>query len=626
MKRHYNSIACLLLGPLLFLCPVDLAAQEHAVASVAKGSTTWLKTFDDGWTTLTLPSAACTQRYKLNTNLAIAVSQRPYWMSAVTEASGDHGTLADVVVMTIKANTSSKVRTGSMVLKSKDGQTITIGINQMSANLETLAANKKKVNFYGDKLEDSLEVVSNAAYTVVVPDWIKMENLGGDKYRFTTERLYDSSLRSGTIKFLNAGGTVLATVLANEYYATSDWYEKPCFAVMSDVHFGDLDNIGWSNRMPRALQNINGHDPKVRQVFVVGDLANQGREEEYKNVVSYYNKYLDSGIERIFIRGNHDNIQSQSYQYFASVIQQPYNRYIGIQGYPFISIGSTSTDYRGDNCYDAATISFLKASLADAADKFPDKPIFVFQHVLPKNTVIGSYESDYNAYGSYLDEIFSNYPQVIDISAHTHMGITDPHQIYQKSYTALNDGSHKNDSNPTHFPGYYNVGAEDYEDYGCVTEGYVIHIDKEDKVIVERWNTAINEHYSPDWVIAPPFDGTNFTYKNRTGGESPWWPTGAVLQLSNQTATSAYVTFPQAQDDEDVYRYYIDVVNSSGTKVRSSIKQFSLLNRGSRRPETLTINLTDLPSDTQLTCKVTGYDAYDQTTKTLTATFTLASE
>ena len=614
MKRlKYVVILLLLVG---VFETESVKAIDHYVTSVARGTSSWLALNGEN-NNVCLPSSEGVTVVSLNTNLNVSVSSRPYWVSMSQIEVGK-------ISLTVRGNTSSTSRTGSLSLKGKDGKTLTLNLIQFGSSSDA-SVSKSNINLYGDKLFDSLSIVSNVSYTMEIPTWLIKTDKGNGKYEFTAAKIYDSVSRTGEINIKDSTGRILKTVPVNEYYATSDWYEKPCFGVISDIHFGDEDNQGWELRMPRALRTMNAHDPQIRYLYVVGDLANHGEEAQYQDILSYFGNtsLLSSNIKTIFVRGNHDNYNSNGLTYYNNLIKQDINQYLNIQGYPFISIGCNSGDYRGDYCYNETTMAFLKASLADAADKYPNKPIFVFNHVLPKNTVIGSYDNDYNAYAGGLDELFSQYPQVIDISAHTHMGITDPHQIYQKNYTAVNDGSQKMDSNPTHFPNWANVGATSYEDYNCVTEGFVIHINANNAVVIERWNTALCDKYSPDWVISPPFDGTNFTYANRTGGLSPWWESEAALVISNKASTSCYVTFPQAKDDEDVYRYLINVYNSNGTSVMTQINQCALLNRGKLRPSTITMALKNLPSNTQLTCKVVAYDAYDNASPALSTTFTL---
>ena len=611
-----------LLSPIFLLFAIcfggttQAIAEDHYLISVANPSVSWLKLPIEG-SQIALPPQNSERILVFDTNLNVIVSQRPYWTTA-TALGGNR------VLLSFKANTNTTSRSANLVVKTKDGHILTLTLLQYGKD-EAANVNKNKLELYGDRLIDSLLVTSNVSYKLEVPDWLKIESAENGKYVFTADKIFDKSNLTGNILIKDSVGTILQKVPVTEYYASSEWFYKPCFGVISDIHTGHTTEEGYLVKLPRVLRNLSKHDPKIRYLFVIGDLADACLSAQYTEMLRIFQdtSILDPSIQTIFIRGNHDNFKSDGASLFASIVNQPYNRYMEIQGYPFISLGSDASDYRGTECYNDATEAFLQASLKDANYKYPGKPIFVFQHILPVNTVVGSYTNDaLAAYATGLDEWFTPYPQVIDFSGHTHLSIYDPHQIYQKNYTAVNDGGERTNWLLTRSPS----DKSEHATLASVTEGFVVHFDKNNDVILERWNTALNKHYPHDWIIESPFDGTNFTYANRTGGLTPWWGTNASITVSNLTATTCKIFFPQAKDDEEVYRYLINVTNSDGTQVISQINQFSLLSRDKQFESGLTIPLSGLPSATQLTCSVVALDAYDQQSPAISVNFTLPSE
>ena len=599
-------------------------AQDHYLTSVAAYTDSYLS-LEDGSETVYLPAAASTPVLKLKTNLEVSVSSRPSWARVTVDGNTQ-------VSLNVKANTATSSRRGTVTLKAKDGKSLSVTLLQYGQTA-TLATSKTAVAFYGDRHSDSLTIWSNVAYTLSVPDWVKMADEGGGKYSFSADKIYDRQKVTGSILIKDSLGNVLKTVTATNHYADAYWFDKPNFAVISDIHIGtnDGDNQTYRARYRRWLKTMGLHDPQIRHLFIIGDLANNCLAWQYDTIVKIFKdpNLIPQDIKVTFIRGNHDNIRSDGASLFTSKIGQPYNQYQEIDGYPFISIGCTSSQYRYHGyssetpCYDAATMQFLSESLADANEKYPGKPIFVFQHVLPKNTIVGSYDTDLAAYSQGLDELFTKYPQVVDFSGHTHLAIGDPHQIFQLSYTAVNDGSNKHDSYGTNWPGFHQVGANQEVDYDALTEGLFCHFDKDGNFHMERWNTARGVNYQRDWVLRPPFDGTNFEYKSRTGGAAPKWPAGASLTVTQVTSDSVVVTFPQAIDDDVIYRYLINVTNSTGTNVINTINQNSLISWGPDMPSHISIPIGGLPSNTALTVTVQGRDAYNQVTSTLSNTFTL---
>lgn len=609
-KLLLSIIICCAGGGLAF-------GQNHYVASVTTPSASWLKIDND---LVLLPAAAGTHYVKLNTNLDVTAANRPSWLTITQTEKG-------VLRLVNKAYTGSSSRTATLTLNAKDGKHVELKVTQMSNALK-LMLDKEELEFYPDQLNDSLYVCASTALTFDCPDWVSVTKVTDSLYKFSADGpVYDSALKQDTIKIKDGEGNVLKKLPANLRYYTSNWYKKPCFAVISDIHFGDEYNQGWEARMPRVLRTLSSYDPQLQYIFIVGDVSNSGKEEEYKNVKSYFSnpELLNQNIKKIFVRGNHDWFNGTTgVAFYDKYISATDNYYIVVHGYPFIALGLDNSLYRGET-FNAETRKFLSESLADAARNYPDKPIFVFTHTLPYQTIIGSYDSDYKACDENIDDIFSQYPQVINFSGHTHMGVMDPRQIYQKNYTAVNDGSQKSDSHPTKYPGRHHLGAEDEIDYDALTECLICHINEQDEVVMERWSTARNKKYAEDWIVSPPFDKTSsFKYMARNGGKSPWWESGSAITVSEKTATSCHVTFPQAKDDgEGVNRYIIRVTNAAGEKLRNDINQSALQYMCTDQPSEITIPLTDLPTGVPVTVTVWARDYYELSSSALTVTFTL---
>jgi hypothetical protein len=86
--------------------------------------------------------------------------------------------------------------------------------------------------------------------------------------------------------------------------------------------------------------------------------------------------------------------------------------------------------------------------------------------------------------------------------------------------------------------------------------------------------------------------------------------------LDASATNSVSVTFPQATDDEYVFRYRVEVKNSEGNTV-SEVYQFSYFYLNSEMPATLTTTVGGLTSNTTYTVKVTALDSYDNASTSL---------
>ncbi|KAA6345290.1 3' 5'-cyclic adenosine monophosphate phosphodiesterase CpdA [termite gut metagenome] len=63
--------------------------------------------------------------------------------------------------------------------------------------------------------------------------------------------------------------------------------DSPRFAVISDIHFGSKAEKGPTVKVPQALKNILGKE-RLDALFIVGDLTNNGKEEEYDQLKSVF--------------------------------------------------------------------------------------------------------------------------------------------------------------------------------------------------------------------------------------------------------------------------------------------------------------------------------------------------
>ncbi|MDR1738207.1 MAG: FN3 and LamG domain-containing metallophosphoesterase [Candidatus Symbiothrix sp.] len=434
------------------------------------------------------------------------------------------------------------------------------------------------------------------------------------------------------------------------------------FAVISDTHFGNTQGDGPAKKVPKALRNLTTKQP-LEAIFIVGDLTDGGTTTQYDQFKAVLNAtaYVPSSVRKVYMMGNHDHFSTTSAITNYNVLGQPLDQYIVIQGYPFITIsqrGSSNCDdvtpSNGTNSYPQAVQDTLRNWLAKAAAECPGKPIFVFTHVPPKYTCYSSWpnvggvggEGDGSSWPSWsmktLNPILNQYPQVVIFGGHSHFPIGDPRSIHQgvnqnssrqNFYTALNTGSttYSEINSPCVDEGIHPTG------YNNITEGYILNVKYNGDVEIERWDTYRNEEMHPEsrWLLRAPHDGTMFAYADkRDADETPTYPNAvlrdglpapvfasdAVPTVSNITFSSCTVTFPQATDNDYVFRYFVNIKTTNGT-VAQTKKIFSQFYKNSAMPATLSAEVTGLSANTNYIAEVIAYDSYDNTSTPITLPF-----
>ena len=434
------------------------------------------------------------------------------------------------------------------------------------------------------------------------------------------------------------------------------------FAVISDTHVGNNWGAGYKVKIPQALQHLTNKGP-LDVLAVVGDMTDNGRSDQYKEFVGFFGNeenILNPVDNFLFMMGNHDNFDSNGQSNYKSGLRAfngnrtyPLHQYKLIKGYPFITIstlGSANNDLsnisNGTASYPSASVNTLRQYLARAAEEAPGKPIFVFTHVPLRWTCYSAWSEYENGEAwcmKVLNPVLNKYPQAVVFAGHSHYPLGDPRSIHQGAnpnsarnnyYTAINTAS--TTYSEIH-PKAVDAGIHP-EGYAYVTEGMILVEQPNGDIEIRRYDTYRDVEIDPEhrWVLKAPFDGSQFQYADirdkddnpngitlRDGLPAPVFNTGIEpgIKPSEEDVT---VTFPQATDNECVFRYKVRVLkNGQEVKSKFIFSQFYLT---IDTPEELTCTIGDLEQNTEYKVEVIAYDSWDNQSEPLSATFTTLNE
>lgn len=449
--------------------------------------------------------------------------------------------------------------------------------------------------------------------------------------------------------------TVLLTTVGISAWAQDD--DRLSFGVISDVHFENNVGEGAMVKVPKALRNLTSHKA-LDAIAVVGDLANAGKASEYQMLTSVFSdkaNFTNPVGTFLFLMGNHDNMDSNGTENYKKGLSSfndgkdyPLHQYKIIKGYPFITISmrtsssnDTSNAALGTAAYPADVVRQLETWLEQASKECPGKPIFVFTHVPPRNTVYGSWP-EWESGGAWgmkvLNRVLNKFPQAVVFAGHSHYPLGDPRSIHQGAnpnserqnyYTVINTGSTTySEVNP----GAVNVGIHP-EGYVNVTEGMIVSELPNGDIDIARYDTYRNIEIGAGhhWVLKAPFDGSMFEYADiRDADDNPdnitlWdglpapvFTKSAEIKVK-QTAFDAMVSIPQASDNECVFRYRIRL--SKNGLVISEKFIFSQFYLNTDTPNPLSYYVPNLSPETEYQLEVVALDSYVNASYPLTATF-----
>lgn len=435
------------------------------------------------------------------------------------------------------------------------------------------------------------------------------------------------------------------------------------FAVISDIHIGNDVAEGPMVKVPQALKNITSYG-ELDAMVVVGDLTDHGEVAEYEQFVETFTDttlFTNPVNNFYFVMGNHDNYHADGHAHFQDGLKHfnegepyPLHNYQVVKGYPFIMVSTLNgcnndIDHRADgtNAYPPATIQWLEEAMERATVECPGKPIFVFTHIPPRWTCYSTWIEYENGLGwcmQVLNRVLNEYPQSIVFAGHSHYPIGDPRSIHQGAnpdssrknyYTVINTGS------TTYAEIHRNAvdGIESGihpEGFAYVTEGLIVQELPNGDIEVRRYDTYRNEEIAADnrWVIKAPFDGSQFRYSDIRdkddnplykplygGGSRPEFDENAKLELA-VSASSVRVTFPQATDNDCVFRYLVNVYNVASGAIEGKASIFSRFYLNSEMPDQFIHSIGNLQSETDYRVEVKALDSFDNESIPLVATFT----
>lgn len=437
------------------------------------------------------------------------------------------------------------------------------------------------------------------------------------------------------------------------------------FAVISDTHVGNSYGGRYMEKVSNTLQYLTNQS-KLDALAVVGDLTDHGDTDQYEKFVQLFTgtENFAAPVDNfLFMMGNHDNYNSSgknNYQVGLNsfnikngrATSYPFNQLVYIKGYPFITLSVSSGANNDDNSsngtasYPDETITFLNNSLRRAAKEAPDKPIFIFAHVAPRNTCYstwGDLEGAAWAMWRLNNSNLRKYPQAVVFCGHSHYPLGDPRSIHQGAnpnsknknyYTVINTASITySEINP----GAVDAGIHP-EGFKDVTEGLILYEQPNGDIEVRRYDTYRGLEIDPEhrWVLKAPFDGSMFQYADirdkddnpnnvplRDGLPAPVFDEGAQLTLDSYSG-EVTVTFPQATDNECVFRYKVSVLKN-GSEVRSAFV-FSQFYLNTDMPKELSYTISGLTANTEYTAEVVAYDSWDNQSSPLTGTFTVPAD
>jgi len=411
------------------------------------------------------------------------------------------------------------------------------------------------------------------------------------------------------------------------------------FGMISDFQTRSDSRHYTHAHMDTAFKMLKGYNPDI--VCVVGDLAENGKQDQITAVSNIYDKYFKDKVPMFYCMGNHDIQNGEcrtmyqtvfgkyNYKYDVENIQNTGNRHAVVNGYHFLAVDVESYNTR-DGSYDAggryssSTIEWLDKTLAKITSENPNQYVFIITHLPIYNTVYGSTRITQNTFSWYTKELFAvldKYPQAVTFGGHIHYTLDAETSIWQGNFTALGTSAvaytcfediFANDT----LTGELDVMPHDAEK---MSQGYVLKVDSLGNVRITRLDFTEGKVIKRDFVLKTPAADRshlidyNFDYRMSYNTPPTWVNSDAQILLSNAAngAQPARLTGTAATDDDMVYYYEVEFIRN-GTLERTAkyITDMYKAVTADDMSKTIDINLYSLKQNSEYEIRVYAVDIW----------------
>lgn len=332
---------------------------------------------------------------------------------------------------------------------------------------------------------------------------------------------------------------------------------EPVFrmVVMSDIHY-KTDVPTEPERFKKGMASAYKYASdsaykKIDALYVVGDFANRGQEDEMR----LFKKSLDECVlpetETVLMLASHEFMSEgveAAYEKLGRIFGMPADAHKVFNGFHCISM---SCD-KGCAIFEEKQ-KWLRMQLEEAATDDWKKPIFVFQHPHLSGTVYGSInwgEDD-------IIHILMDYPQVIDFSGHSHAPVNDPRSVHQKYFSSFGTGSLS----------YFELDEFDKltgtvpENAGECAQFLIVEVDAQNRVRVKPFDILTSSFFDCEWTVDKPSDPSSFVYTDeryRTP-EKPFFDRDSHVWIDRKE-NGVTITFGQASGDKERIDSYTVVI------------------------------------------------------------------
>ena len=336
-------------------------------------------------------------------------------------------------------------------------------------------------------------------------------------------------MKTGRRDFIFASGAFVASVAGGGLPVS-----RPCLKVgiVSDTHIQDEAS---ARHFEKALRYFRDRD--VDAVMHVGDIGDWGLVSAWRYAAEAWERVFPGDhapdgrkVVKLFTTGNHDfegvkywdqkeerhaRGYSEKELLVDNGMEGQWERFFGerfepvtrkqVKGYDFVT---THWNHRGE------IVEWMKTH---GGELDPSRPFFFFQHVNPDNTIAAGCSGDRGV----ARKAFDNVPNAVVIGGHTHLSLTDGHQIWQGGFTAVGAASMSWSELPFGYENARQINApkghveemQPLQDrfFQTVKQGMVMSV-YGDRIVFEKRDFTNDCELDKPWIVPLPLAADRHPY------------------------------------------------------------------------------------------------------------------
>lgn len=335
------------------------------------------------------------------------------------------------------------------------------------------------------------------------------------------------------------------------------------FAVTSGTYVYDEKEEGLTDFIDKVYAYADKQENnRVDAIIINGNLTGDGSKEAFENVKIIKDTNLRDDTRFFFTTGEDDFSMEDEDNVKKYVLGNSSDYVVNVNGYNFVFWSPIYNSY-------ATKFEWVDSQLEELT-KYSERPVFVFQYGVLKDTYYGS-DNWYTYESEPIMAIMEKYPTVINFSSAALTPANLQNGIYQKNATYINTGilrGMRMNYNQFGFDASSGVRGPHIND---ASQGRIVEVYGDGSVSIKimdvNTGNIYKNPYSINEMVVSFYPGVQETYKytldKNQSYDIPFFADTAKIKLQKTEDDVVEIIFSEASDEDGVLIYAVSLFDEN---------------------------------------------------------------